>query len=285
LTSKSIVLAITKNDVNAAPTTFGTYDISSDFPACTIWEIGRATSAAPTFYKSIKLGRDNIDFVDPGLGYNNPCETLIAEATKLYPTAKEMRILSIGTGFRGPVSIRNTRRSIINALKNIGTDSSKVAARLEEKFRGTAQYYRFDVEFGLQDITLADWRMDSRISTHTHNYIERKKTEIHKFVKSLSDDGASSKIDCEPCAKQHTEDRPSSISTPKIAQHHLSIIRNTASQNAEQSNIISKVPDGRTAQISDNRSMNGSKQWNSIMYWHDAWHDETFPSTKMLTLK
>jgi nucleoside phosphorylase len=60
------------------------------------------------------------------------------------------------------------------------------------------------------------------------------------------------------------------IQTDKVAravnpgQHQLSILRNTASHNAEQTNEISKLEAGMTAQISDNTTTGGSKQWNSI---------------------
>jgi patatin-like phospholipase/acyl hydrolase len=35
-----------------------------------IWEAARATTAAPTYFPRMKLGKH--DYVDGGLGYNNP---------------------------------------------------------------------------------------------------------------------------------------------------------------------------------------------------------------------
>jgi patatin-like phospholipase/acyl hydrolase len=86
-TSSSVVLAITKDNVDASPTLFKTYDRSESFKDCTIWQVARATSAATTFFKSIKCGRDDIEFIDAGFGYNNPCDMLLEEALEIFPTA------------------------------------------------------------------------------------------------------------------------------------------------------------------------------------------------------
>ncbi|KAL1978564.1 hypothetical protein VTN31DRAFT_1423 [Thermomyces dupontii] len=96
--TKTVVLAITKDNVDAAPTLFKTYGSSTAFESCTVWEVARATSAAVGFFESIKLGRDEIEFVDASFGYNNPCEFLIQEGQKQFPERRQLRILSIVTG-------------------------------------------------------------------------------------------------------------------------------------------------------------------------------------------
>lgn len=93
-----------------------------------------------------------------------------------------MRVLSIGTGLGDVVSIQNTRWSILDALKTMATSSKKVAARLESRFSDTGQYYRFNVERGLEDITLSDWEKTSKISAHTHNYLQENRRAVKKFV-------------------------------------------------------------------------------------------------------
>lgn len=75
-----VVLTITKDNVDTPPTLFKIYDTSADFDGYTIWQVVCATSAATTFFKSIRVGRDGIEFVDAGFGYNNPREILIEEA-------------------------------------------------------------------------------------------------------------------------------------------------------------------------------------------------------------
>src|ERR1700722_14732281 len=108
LTSHSVVLAITKGNIDARPTLFTTYDTSASFHGCAIWQVARATSAATTFFKSITVGRDGIEFIDAGFGYNNPCEILIEEARRQFPGRAQMLVLSIGTGLGDVVTIGNT---------------------------------------------------------------------------------------------------------------------------------------------------------------------------------
>ncbi|KAJ5781110.1 hypothetical protein N7457_006270 [Penicillium paradoxum] len=184
--TKTVVFAITKSNVDTGPTLFKTYDTSIAFNGCAIWEVARATSAATTFFKPIKVGRDEIEFIDAGFGYNNPCDKLIAEAKQAFPGRQRLRILSIGTGLGDVVEIKDTRMSILNALKQMATSSRKVAASLDEQFGDDDQYFRFNVERGLEDITLSDWEKASKISAHTSNYLSEKSRLIEKFVKSFT---------------------------------------------------------------------------------------------------
>jgi patatin-like phospholipase/acyl hydrolase len=182
----SVVLAITKDSVDAPPTLFTTYDTSTGLSGCTVWQVARATSAATTFFKPIRVGRDGIEFVDAGFGYNNPCEALVEEAQRQFPGRGQMRILSIGTGLGGVVKIRNTRKSIIKALKNMATTSKKVALRLDSRFGDTTDYFRFNVDRGLEDITLSDWVQASQISAHTRNYLRENQRAIRKFIDAFT---------------------------------------------------------------------------------------------------
>ncbi|KAI0167357.1 acyl transferase/acyl hydrolase/lysophospholipase [Pestalotiopsis sp. NC0098] len=183
--TKTVVLAITKDNVDTSPTLFTTYDTAPAYNDCTIWQIARATSAATTFFKPIQLGRDKIDFVDAGFGYNNPCEVLIEEAKRQFPGREHLQILSIGTGLGNIVSIKDSRLSILKALKKMATTSTKVATRLDDRYGGGSNYYRFNVERGLEDITLADWQKTSQISSHTSNYLRENRRALDAFVHSF----------------------------------------------------------------------------------------------------
>lgn len=264
LTVQSIVLAATKKDVSAKPTVFKTYNMSSEFQDCTIWELALATSAATTFFKSVSIGRDGIEFVDAALGFNNPSEVIIQEAERLFPEAREMRILSIGTGLGGVVSIRDTRYSILSMLKKIGTESNKVADRLEERYQGTNQYFRFDVDRGMEDITLADWMMNSDISTYTHNYLKRKKAEISRFVSTLTISSGFERALPEEKVAPEAEGDNSRKEGNALTPSGLSIVDNRSIANSEQSNSIAKIPAGWNASLAGNMARDGSKQWNSI---------------------
>ncbi|KAJ5193345.1 hypothetical protein N7449_009487 [Penicillium cf. viridicatum] len=186
--TKTVVLALTKDNIDAGPTLFRTYDKSTSLKDCTIWEVARATSAAPTFFKPIKLGREGIEYIDAAFGYNNPCDKLIAEARNAFPGRSNLQILSVGTGLRSVVGMKNTRPSIIEALQKMATSSNEVAAILEDEYGDSGQYFRFNVERGLENITSSDWDQDqdSTISAHTNNYLSQKSRAIDKFVKTFT---------------------------------------------------------------------------------------------------
>lgn len=181
----------------------------------------------------------------------------------MFPGCQELRTLSIGTGLSGIVSIRDTRASIIRMLKRIGTESKKVADRLQDKYDGTDQYFRFNVDHGLEDITLADWRMDSDISAHTHNYLKGRRAEISRFACSLNIDASAAEV--RTAGRAHTAAEKRAQSRPNASPlDELCIVCNSSDLNSEQTNSIAKVLPGRKATIADNVARDGSKQWNSI---------------------
>ncbi|KAK8073314.1 hypothetical protein PG994_004213 [Apiospora phragmitis] len=138
------------------PTLFTTYDPSTTFQDCTIWQVARATSAATTFFKSIELGRDKVKFIDAGFGYNNPYEVLIGEAKKQFPDRSQLQILSIGRGLGDVVDIQDSRLSILQALKRMASSSIAAATRLDDQYGDRGQYHRFNVKRGLVDVALSD---------------------------------------------------------------------------------------------------------------------------------
>ena len=170
-------LAVTKANIDALPTLFRTYDTSDSLKDCAIWG---ATSAATTFIQSIKCGRDEVEFIDAGFGYNNPCEILLREAQSIFAGAEFGCILSIGTGIGGVVTVGATRKSILDALKAMATSSQKVAQRLNELYSKGDVYFRFNVPRGLEDVTLSDWKEMSNISAHTRNYLAESQSPLAK---------------------------------------------------------------------------------------------------------
>ncbi|KAI0164298.1 FabD/lysophospholipase-like protein [Hypoxylon sp. FL1284] len=264
---KTVVLAITKENVDAKPTLFRTYDKTSGFRDCTIWQVARATSAASTFFKSIKLGRDMIEFIDAGFGYNNPCEVLMEEAFKQFPGACQARILSIGTGLGSIVTIRNARISILRALKSISTTSKKVADRLDEEYGGTGWYYRFNVDRGLEDVTLADWHKNSQISAHTHNYLQDKEREIMRcaaaFSGALDDDVDDYDDELRYNPRFHMLNEKARRLL-KANESRVIMLGNIVSRDSEQYNSITRYGGGEFAKICGNECDGGSRQWNLV---------------------
>ncbi|MBX9805088.1 MAG: patatin-like phospholipase family protein [Alphaproteobacteria bacterium] len=73
-------------------------DPAYDFP---IWRSARSTSAAPTYFPphlTKSYGGLAREFVDGGVTTNNPVHEALMEARKIYPAAKKINIVSIGTG-------------------------------------------------------------------------------------------------------------------------------------------------------------------------------------------
>jgi hypothetical protein len=152
---------------------------------CTIWEAGRATSAAPTFFKRICIGEPGLEeeFVDAGIGCNNPVQYLVQEAQREFGPKREVScIISIGTGrpkiagFKAPSHFQRVLPlDLINVLKAISTDSEAVASVMETRYRNCQNlYHRFNVERGLEQVSLEEWEKLGEVKTHTVEYLRTK---------------------------------------------------------------------------------------------------------------
>jgi len=184
------VIAIPKVNLEAPPTLFKTHSISPAMEQ--IWEVARATSAALTFFRSIACGRDSIQFMDAGFGYNNPCKLLLQEAQRVFPKCKseDFVVVSIDTGLKDLVAVQSSRTSILLALTKMASSSQRVATEMESELGGGKRYYRFDVASGLGTIGLAEWRRNDEICTHTHIYMDQpgQLRRVDACAKVLSSD-------------------------------------------------------------------------------------------------
>src|SRR5882724_5814205 len=80
LTDLSFVVAMSTLNLNARkPRLFRTY-MAPEYqsPNCMIWEAARSTSATPTFFERIVINEEQ--FIDGGLGGNNPIDQVLQEA-------------------------------------------------------------------------------------------------------------------------------------------------------------------------------------------------------------
>ncbi|PHH49543.1 Vegetative incompatibility protein HET-E-1 [Ceratocystis fimbriata CBS 114723] len=180
--TKTAVLAMTKVNLETSPTIFTTYGTSAGFGACKVWEIARAISTANASL-SVKVGRDEQEFVDAKYGYNNPCEVLIAEAKSEFP-GREMIILSIGTGVGNVVEISHSKNSVLTASSKVATTAKQTELRLRDKYCNEGYYYRFNVDRGLEDYsTFPKSRERGVIASHTSNYLREKKYPVAQFVR------------------------------------------------------------------------------------------------------
>ena len=87
--------------VDGPPTVFRSYAGDGIRPSrCAIWQAARATSAAPSFFKEMYIDNPlpGVNYVDGGLGQNNPSQVGLDEAARIWRTSKYFCLVSIGTG-------------------------------------------------------------------------------------------------------------------------------------------------------------------------------------------
>jgi len=116
-----------------------------------IWQVARATSAAPMYFDTIQIGED--EYSDGGFGENNPSYLMYFEVSQMnrnMHNANELS-LSIGTGITRFSRFQNGlfKRPIawFNAAKKISTDCEKTHDQMQKltNFGRTRKYYRFNV--------------------------------------------------------------------------------------------------------------------------------------------
>ncbi|KAJ7747516.1 hypothetical protein B0H16DRAFT_1888734, partial [Mycena metata] len=166
------------------PVLFRTYDSRETHSGCAIWEAARATSAAPTFFKRIEIGRRQ-PFIDGGLGRNNPSRLVLEEAQKVFQDRQLGCLVSIGTGQGNIISIdkpgffqKLMPTDVIDALKGITTDCEATHQEMLGLFKNYPNvYFRLNVEQGMQGITLSEWEKLTYVEAHTAQYMKRKEGE------------------------------------------------------------------------------------------------------------
>ncbi|CAE6467650.1 unnamed protein product [Rhizoctonia solani] len=193
--ARTFVVAVRKNNVNNHAArrirTYATQHQPAD--TCEIWEAGRATSAAPSYFPPIKLKDEHGQlrpYIDGGLGYNNPSKELLNEARDVFgPEHTIGCFLSIGTGRDRNTAFQDVRKlnSAYEAFKAIALSSEQADRELEEYFSRTpGVYYRFnagarlvgtngDEDFAKQ-VALEDWHKMDQIENLTAQYLGEEGT-------------------------------------------------------------------------------------------------------------
>jgi len=166
------------------PMLFGSYESHKTHPECKIWEAARATSAAPTFFKRIEIGRAQ-PFIDGGVGRNNPSWVVLDEANALFGVRPIGCLVSVGTGQIDAVSIRRpgffqhmVPTDVVNALRAIATDCEDTHEHMLRLFaQMPTTYFRLNVEQGMQGMKLSEWERLSKVEAHTAQYLRTKEVE------------------------------------------------------------------------------------------------------------
>ncbi|KAF7761984.1 hypothetical protein Agabi119p4_9976 [Agaricus bisporus var. burnettii] len=162
------------------PVLLRTYQSRETHVNCKIWEAARATSAAPTFFKRIEIGR-NQPFIDGGLGRNNPSQVVLEESQALFGARQIGCLVSIGTGQVGVNEIKKPGSwqqllptDVIDALKAISTDRESTHQAMLRRFANLPNtYFRVNVEQGMQRIELSKWEKLDDVKAHTMQYMQK----------------------------------------------------------------------------------------------------------------
>ena len=131
-----------------------------------IWQVARATSAAPTYFKPVVI--DGLEYIDGGFGANNPCAEIYDEVKRMNNNYEKCVhfILSVGTGKNKKLS-RFQGHGIerywnyLNFARKWATDAEKTHEQMLRDKRNSPfkfHYYRLNVEEGLGLMKLDEWR-------------------------------------------------------------------------------------------------------------------------------
>jgi len=201
---KTFVLGI-RTRAGGAAVRMRTYGIGTAdaFPA-RIWEVARATTAAPTFFEPITI--KGVTYGDGGTGWNNPTAEAIAEAHKIWSTRPIGCLLSIGTGLEKSIQLsyaedgssEGYRKFLLQKLAPSAsfqlevarycvaslTSCEKIHRDVSEQFRDRViphvNYFRFNVPQGLSDTGLDEYKKVGDIIALTENYMEHGEMDEQK---------------------------------------------------------------------------------------------------------
>jgi predicted acylesterase/phospholipase RssA len=158
---------------------------------CKIWEAGRATSAAVTFFDPIEIGRYKQRFVDGALGYNNPVQLVLREARQIWPD-REALLISVGTGSAPSRPFTGNIMEIVESMKAMVTETEKTANDFFIDNRDMVDrsfLFRFNVHHGLANVGLEEHKETATIAGATESYLMDGETalKVQKCVEMLSD--------------------------------------------------------------------------------------------------
>lgn len=147
--------------------------------SATICQAALATSAATTFFDPVSIG--DRTFADGGLGANNPVDEIEGEASNIWcsetgdlkPLVK--CFVSIGTGNPGKKAfgdsiVKFLSQTVVNIATETENTERKFIARWAKHF-DEKRYFRFNVDQGLQDIGLDEYKKKGAMEAATHGYI------------------------------------------------------------------------------------------------------------------
>jgi predicted acylesterase/phospholipase RssA len=143
----------------------------------TVWQAARATSAAPTFFDPLKVG--NLTTLrDGGLRNNNPVMEAMNEIESEFGATDSdiVCFVSIGTGISKTEFFRDDLKSVAEACAKIATETEETEATFRRVYAALGKplhehYFRFEVDQGLQEMGMEEWKKISQVFGVTTSYL------------------------------------------------------------------------------------------------------------------
>jgi hypothetical protein len=161
----------------------------------TICQAALATSAATTFFDAVRIG--DRTFADGGFGASNPVDEVEGEAANIWcsetgdlkPLVK--CFISVGTGNPGKKAFEDSMIKFLSeTVVLIATETEatekKFIARWCKHF-DEKRYFRFNVDQGLQDIGLDEYKKKGAIQAATEGYLTHvaQKFRVRDCIQNL----------------------------------------------------------------------------------------------------
>ncbi|QRW09803.1 kinesin light chain [Ceratobasidium sp. AG-Ba] len=195
-----MVFAMSEHNLTAsAPRIFRSYTgPNNEMPNCPIWQAIRASMAHPALFKSIVI-KDGVvgeSLVGGDVGCSNPTRHVLGEVSSTHPDQHVSSIVCIGTGHARTIEIprsnplhRMMPTNVLIAMKNVATDSEKVAQEMEAQFQGTNAYWRLSVDQGMQGVRASEWQKRNEVVAHTRAYMHKAEvaSRLQKVAQAMVD--------------------------------------------------------------------------------------------------
>ncbi|KAF2157725.1 hypothetical protein K461DRAFT_326006 [Myriangium duriaei CBS 260.36] len=160
------------------------YDLPEEMAIqATIRQAALATSAATTFFEPAQIGYRT--FADGAFGANNPVDEVEEEAANIWCSeTRELKplvkcFISIGTGNPGLKAFEDNlfkflQKTLVDLVTETEKTEKKFIARWAKHY-DEGRYYRFNVEQGLQDVGLEEYKKLDIIEAATEAYMTHTK--------------------------------------------------------------------------------------------------------------
>lgn len=164
-------------------------DASYDFP---LWEVARATSAAPTYFSPARLERGRWSLIDGGTYANNPALCAYAEARQNHP-GSEILLVSLGTGrhaqaIRYRPGLLGWAKPVLDVVfDGVSRTTEYQMEQLLPPVRGVRGYYRFQTSLadGEDDMDNIDAGNLARLVERAETLVAEKMGELGEVCRQL----------------------------------------------------------------------------------------------------